>query len=126
MQRTSLLILTAIFIFSSSYECNRSKSTALRGKLVIKELCSHYVVQVIEGAIDTSLVENNWRDEKRQKTFDKVFTVANKCTFPSELNEGDEFVFTIDSNPPAQNCMVCLAFYPTPGKTNLIKLQQAK
>ena len=93
---------------------------------MVKELCSHYVVEVIEGTVDTSLVENNWRDEKRQKTFDKVFTVGNKCTFPSDLKEGDEFVFTIDSNPPAQNCMVCMAFYPTPGKINPIKLQQAK
>ena len=91
-----------------------------------KELCSHYVVQVISGTVDRSLVDNNWRDEKRQKTFDKVFTVGNKCTFPSSLNEGDEFEFTIDANPPAQNCIICMAYYPTPGKINAIKLRVSK
>ena len=116
----------AIVVVCSAYECNKSKSGKLKGKLVVKELCSHYVVQVSNGAVDSSQVVNNWKDEKRQATFDKVFTVANRCDFPSNLNEGDEFEFSFDTNPSPQNCAVCMAFYPTPGKTNAIKIQSEK
>ena len=93
---------------------------------MIKELCSHYVVQVIDGTVDSSRVVNNWKDEKRQATFNKVFSVANRCNFPSTLNEGDEFEFSFDPNPPAQNCAVCLAYYPIPDKINAIKIQSHK
>lgn len=119
---TSLTILT----ICCAYQCNKSKSGSLEGKLVVKELCSHYVVQVIAGEADSSKLVNNWRDEKRQKTFDKVFTVANKCDFPASLEEGQEFEFRFDPNPAPQNCMVCMAFYPTPDKAIAIKIQQSK
>ena len=120
------LTLVAIVVLCSSYECNKSKSGKLKGKLVIKELCSHYVVQVIDGAVDSSKVANGWRDEKRQVSFDKVFTVANRCDFPSGMNESDEFEFTFDLNPAPQNCAVCMAYYPTPDKINAIKIQPDK
>ena len=121
-----LLALMAIVVICSAYECNNSKSGKLKGRLVVKELCSHYVVQVIKGGVDSSTVVNNWKDEKRQITFDKVFTVANRCDFPADLKEGDEFEFNFDPNPAPQNCAVCMAFYPTPGKTNAIKIQSEK
>jgi hypothetical protein len=120
-----LFISIIILLFCSSYECNKSKSGALKGKLVIKELCSHYVVQVIDGTADSSKVVNGWKDDKRG-TFNSVFTVANRCDFPASLNEGDEFEFSFDPNPPPQNCAVCLAFYPTPPKSNAIKIQKGK
>jgi hypothetical protein len=121
-----ILLLAGLFILCSAYECNKSKSGRLRGKLVIKELCSHFVVQVISGNVDTSKVVNEWKDEKRKATFDKVFTVANRCDFPSSLNEGDEFEFSFDPNPAPQNCAVCMAYYPIPSKTNPIKIQKEK
>jgi hypothetical protein len=120
------LTLIAIAVLCSSYECNKSKSGKLKGKLVIKELCSHYVVQIIDGNVDSSKVVNNWKDEKRQVIFDKVFAVANRCDFPSRLNEGDEFEFTFDPNPAPQNCAVCMAYYPIPDKTNAVKIQLEK
>ncbi len=109
-----------------AYDCNKSKSGKLKGKLVIKELCSHYVVAIIEGNADTSMVANQWRDDKRQTTYDNVFTVSNRCDFPANLNEGDVFEFTFDPNPSPQNCMVCMAFYPTPPKSSAVKIQQSK
>jgi hypothetical protein len=121
-----ILFSFIILIFCSAYECNRSKSGNLKGKLVIKELCSHYVVQVIEGGVDSSQVTNNWKDEKRQATFDKVFTVANKCDFPADLIEGAEFEFSFDPNPSPQDCMVCMAYYSTPPKAKAIKIQSEK
>jgi hypothetical protein len=80
----------------------------------------------VQGKVDTSLVVNNWKDEKRNQTYNGVFTVSNKCTFPASLKEGDEFEFTFDPQPPVQNCMVCLAFYPTPTKSNAIKISSDK
>ena len=118
--------LLVVLTLCSAYECNKSKSGRLKGKLVIKEICSHYVVQVTSGSVDTSKVVSGWRDEKRQTTFDKVFTVANRCDFPSTMNEGDEFEFEFDPNPSPQNCAVCMAYYPIPTKSNAIKIQQEK
>jgi len=126
MRNKIILFILAVLTFCSAYDCNKSKSAKIRGKLVIKELCSHYVVQVISGNVDTSKVVSGWKDEKRKATFDRVFTVANRCDFPSTLNEGDEFEFTFDPNPPPQNCVVCMAYYPIPDKTNPIKIQQEK
>lgn len=95
----------------------------LKGRLVIKEICAHYVIEVIEGNVDTSLVTNGWRDEKRNKTYNKVFTVSNRCSFPaSELKEGDEFEFTFDKNPPPEDCLVCMAYYEVPQKRNAVKV----
>ena len=37
------------------------------------------------------------------------------CTFPPDINEGDEFYFKIGSVSP-QSCLICQAFYPTPSK----------
>jgi hypothetical protein len=120
-----LFISIIISSFCSSYECNKSKSGSLKGKLVVKELCLHYVVQIIDGKVDSSKVVNDWKDDKRG-TFNKVFTVANRCDFPAGLNEGDEFEFSFDPNPPPQNCMMCMAYYPTPAKANAIKIEQGK
>ena len=120
-----IFIPLVVFTLCSAYECNKRTSGKLKGKLVVKELCSHYVVQVIEGSVDTSRIVNGWKDGKRG-TFNSVFTVANRCNFPSALNEGDEFEFTFDANPPPQNCMVCMAYYPTPEKMNSIKMQPEK
>ncbi len=113
----SLVALTA-------YQCNNriaAVNGVLKGKLVIKEICSHYVVQVLNAKLDTSLVSNGWRDDKRNKTYDNVFTVSNRCGFGTVgLNEGDEFEFSFDKNPPAEDCVVCMAFYPTPEKKNAV------
>ena len=123
-----ILFPILVFIVCSSHDCNRkSNSGNLIGKLVIKELCSHYVVQVIGGEVDSSKVVDGWKDEKRNVSFNKVFTVANRCDFPAnDLKEGEEFEFVFDANPAVQTCMVCMAYYPTPPKANSIKILRKK
>jgi hypothetical protein len=121
-----VLAVLLVFISSCAYTCKQSGGSKLRGKLVIKELCSHYVVQVINGTVDTSEVMNNWRDEKRQQTYNKVFTLSNRCTFPATIKEGEEFDFTFDSLPAVQNCAVCKAYYPTPPRLHAIKILPGK
>jgi hypothetical protein len=123
--------LCIVLVMASSYQCNNKtgsgKEGVLKGRLVIKEICSHYVVQVVEGQIADSLVTNGWTDDKRGKTYDKVFTISNRCSFPAaSIKEGDEFEFTIDANPVPEDCAVCMAFYPTPEKRNAIKIIPAK
>ena len=123
--------LCIVLVIASAYQCNNKtgsgKEGVLRGKLVIKEICSHYVVQVIEGQVADSLVSNGWKDDKRNQTYDKVFTVSNRCSFPAaSIKEGDVFEFTIDANPVPEDCAVCMAFYPTPEKRNAIKFLPVK
>ncbi|HEY0679202.1 MAG TPA: hypothetical protein VGD17_13015 [Chitinophagaceae bacterium] len=118
----SLILLFAL----SAFQCNNkilNPDGILKGKLVIKEICSHFVVQVTNGNLDTSVVANNWKDEKRNKTYNNVFTVSNRCGFAAaNLNEGDEFEFRIDKNPPPEDCIVCMAYYETPPKRNAIRI----
>ncbi|HYF29736.1 MAG TPA: hypothetical protein VD993_01310 [Chitinophagaceae bacterium] len=118
--------LVVVVLTGPAYQCNNKTGSGkgvLKGKLVIKEICAHYVVQVIEGTVDTSMVVNGWKDEKRNTTYDKVFTISNRCSFPAnDLKEGDEFEFSFDSNPPPEDCLVCMAFYPTPEKRNAVKI----
>jgi hypothetical protein len=123
--RLSTFLLIIVFALSA-FQCNNKMASAdgvLKGKLVIKELCAHYVVQVTSGKLDTSIVTNGWKDDKRNKIYDNVFTVANRCGFgDAQLNEGDEFEFRIDKNPPPEDCIVCMAFYPTPEKRNAVRI----
>jgi hypothetical protein len=125
MKKISTVLLISLFALSA-FQCNNKIVPAdgvLKGKLVIKEICAHYVVQVTNGKLDSSVVTNGWRDDKRNKTYDNVFTIANRCGFADEkLEEGAEFEFMIDKNPAPEDCLVCMAFYPTPAKRHAIKI----
>ncbi|MBN8787069.1 MAG: hypothetical protein J0I84_08260 [Terrimonas sp.] len=120
MKYLYLLLLTAgLYACTSSNKLNNNK---LLGKLVISELCAHYVVEVVAGNIDASKTAEGWKDEKRNQTFKQSFSVANRCSFGKEnLKEGDEFTFEIDNAPEQENCAVCMAYYPTPSQSLHIK-----
>ncbi|GAO41225.1 hypothetical protein [Flavihumibacter petaseus] len=91
------------------------------GKLVVLELCNHFVVELESGDIDTSKLALNWRDEKRNATYPKSFAVASSCSFAtSGLKEGDRFTFEL-ADGAQENCAVCMAYYPTPDKKLSIK-----
>lgn len=112
-----LLLLTA-----SANKCNKkSTGTTYKAKLETKALCMNYTLRLVEGNIDTSLISASWTDESKGKTFDKVFGLANPCDFPSTINEGDEFYFTIDT-AKTKDCAVCMAYYPTPPRKLSIKV----
>ena len=120
-----------IFIFLiavTAYRCNNRAVPAdgvLKGRLVVKELCSHFVVQVLNSKLDTSIVTNGWHDDKRDKIYDQVFTVSNRCGFAAaDLKEGEEFEFTFDKKPAIEDCAVCMAYYVTPPKKNAIKVKK--
>jgi len=81
----------------------------------------NYTISMTSLNFDTSLVMANWTDENTGKTYKNAFALNSRCTFPGNINAGDEFYFMIDSTS-VQNCAVCLMYYPVPSKKLSIKV----
>ena len=92
-----------------------------KGRLEIKGGCMNYTISITGNNFDTSLVMADWTDENTGKTYNNVFALKTRCTFPDNINAGDEFYFMIDSTS-VQNCAVCLMYYPVPPKKLSIKV----
>lgn len=115
-------ILPLFFLLSlSADECSRIKLTQYKGRLEVKGICMNYTIKLLEGNMDTSKIVATWKDEVTGKTHTNVFALGSVCSFPSSINEGDEFYFSIDP-APVQNCAVCMAYYPKPSKSLAIKV----
>jgi hypothetical protein len=101
--------------------CNKkAKTGCYKGKLEIKGICSNYTIKLLEGNLDTSQIAANWTDEHTGKSYTNVFALGSPCTFPDSIKEGDEFYFIVDT--ARQDCNVCMAYYPIPGKKLPIKV----
>jgi hypothetical protein len=103
------------------HQCNKENSEIYKGRLEIKGICMNYTIKLLEGNMDSSLFVKSWKDDITGITHQQVFALGSVCSFPASLNEGDEFLFTIDPSPP-RNCSVCLAYYPKPPKSIAIKV----
>lgn len=114
------LIILASFILSSATCHKKSSATCFKGRLEIKGLCMNYVIKVIEGKNPALAVEKSWKDEASGQTYENVFALGSKCSFP-DLKEGEEFYFTL-ADTEVQNCAVCQAYRPVPTATNAIKV----
>ena len=68
------------------------------------------------------MVAASWTDENTGKTYKDAFALGNPCNFPATINQGDEFYFIIDSTKKQEQCIVCMAYYPTPPKKLFIKV----
>jgi len=111
-----------LVILFSEKKCTRENTgDVYKGKLEIKGICMNYTIRLVEGRIDTTKIEPVWKDEVTGKTYLNVFALGSVCDFPSSINEGDEFYFTINPSP-ATNCAVCLAYYPKPRKSLPVKV----
>lgn len=123
-----LLLLLSFFIFvsASTKSCKEQElpQGCYKGKLEIKALCMNYTISIQSKNFDTSMVVASWTDENTGKLYKNVFRLGSPCTFPDSLKEGDEFYFKIDTTS-VQNCMVCMAYYPTPAKKISIKVLNA-
>lgn len=121
-----LLLCSFIFISASTKSCKEQElpKGCYKGKLEIKALCMNYTISIQSKDFDTSMVVGNWTDETTGKTYKNAFRLGSPCTFPDSIKAGDEFYFTIDSTS-VQNCMVCMAYYPTPAKKLSIKVLNA-
>lgn len=100
---------------------NKNENSAYKGKLEVKGMCMNYTIKLLEGNIDSSMLVAEWKNEVTGKTHNNVFALGSVCNFPSTINEGDQFYFTIDTTY-VSNCAVCLAYYPKPTKSIAIKV----
>ena len=120
-----LFVTSFILLNASNKTCKNKKKNQVDGcykaKLEVKGGCMNYTIAITEGKFDSSKVLSKWTDENTGKTYNNVFALGSRCTFPSTINEGDEFYFTIDTTSPL-NCAVCMMYYPVPSKKLSIKV----
>ena len=117
-----LLAPLIVVVSSTTNKCkNKKESNVYKGKLEVKGMCMNYTIKLVEGDLDTSKFVATWKNEISGKTHTNVFALGSLCSFPSSINEGEEFYFTIDSTY-VSNCAVCLAYYPKPAKSIPIKV----
>lgn len=117
------ILLSSIFLLCvSAQNCGKKKDKVYKGKLQVKALCMNYTLSVVEGDIDKNLVEASWTDESTSKSYTNAFGLADPCSFPNTIKEGDEFYFTIPDTATRGQCAVCMAYYPTPSKKLFIKI----
>jgi hypothetical protein len=119
-----LPIAAMLILGTTAKNCSSEKKPGqeqFKGRLEIQGICMNYTIGLLEGRADTSIVTQEWTDDHTGKKYRNVFGLANPCQFPKSLKEGDEFYFTIDTTRPA-DCIVCMAYYPTPPKKISIKI----
>lgn len=123
-----LFFLSSVFILTiSADKCGSKKktettaTTIYKAKLETKALCMNYTLRLLEGDIDTSLITASWTDESTGKSYTNVFGLGSPCTFPPNIEQGDDFYFRIDTSQK-QECAVCMAYYPTPPRKLSIKV----
>jgi hypothetical protein len=119
-----LILLSVIFILTvSADKCGKKKTESgkYKARLETKAICMNYTLRLLEGNIDTSLIVADWTDESTGKAYKNVFALGSRCSFPSNIEQGDDFYFVIDS-AERQECAVCLAYYPTPPRKLSIKV----
>jgi len=120
-----LIILLFISVLTiSADQCGKKKNQTggvFKAKLETKGICMNYTLRLLEGAIDTSMINVSWTDESTGKSYNNVFGLGSPCTFPNNIEQGDDFYFVIDTTQK-QQCVVCLAFYPTPSRKLSIKV----
>lgn len=119
-----IVIVVAITTFVSCGHKATTGTSRLKARFEVKGLCSNYTFSIIEGRLDTSLVEASWTNPQTNKTYKNAFGLVSACDLPASLKEGDTFYFEIDKNEPKQ-CAVCMAYYPTPEKKLNIKVLEA-
>lgn len=118
------ILLSAIAVLAiSASDCGQKNKEEVKykGRLEIKGICLNYTISLTEGRIDTSQIAAAWTDESANKLYTNVFALGNPCSFPSTIQQGDEFYFSIDTSKP-EDCIVCMAYYPKPSKALAIKV----
>lgn len=124
--KTILSLAAMVILGTMAKNCSSEKEPTqekYKGRLEIQGICMNYTIGLLEGTADTSIVTPEWTDDHSGKKYKNVFGLANPCQFPKTLKEGDEFYFTIDTARP-EECIVCMAYYPTPPKKISIKISE--
>ena len=115
-------MIPIVFVLAiTANKCKNKNEGMYKGRLEIKGMCMNYTIKLLEGNLDSSKIVPEWKNEATGKTHNNVFALGSACSFPSTINEGEDFYFTVDSSY-VSNCAVCLAYYPKPKKSIAIKV----
>ncbi|MEO8403735.1 MAG: hypothetical protein ABI480_04050 [Chitinophagaceae bacterium] len=123
-----IFLLSAFSLLSVPQQnCNNknqknNEPVKYKGRLETKALCMNYTLTLTEGTLDTSMVASSWTDENTGKSYKNAFALGNPCNFPASIQQGDEFYFMVDTSKQQSQCIVCMAYYPTPPKKLFIKV----
>lgn len=114
--RILLLGLLGICLITGCKREELPKSTCLKGRLAVQGICMNYVIEVVEGSVDSSQVEMLWKHPMTGKIYTQAFALKSICSFPENIKEGDEFYFSIAALPEDKMCAQCKAYSPVPLK----------
>src|SRR6476469_7531543 len=116
-------VLFSLVVCLLFWSCNTVKpvnTSCFKGRLEIKGACMNYTIKLLEGNMDTSLIVNTWTNESTGKSYSNVFALGSRCSFPADIQEGQEFYFVVD-NTTVQNCAVCMNVLSCAPKTIICK-----
>lgn len=106
-----------------AFQCEVDRDLPIyKGKLAVAGICGNYTIVLMEGSLSADLYETVWIDPQTNNRYSKAFRLANFCDFPTSIQEGQEFYFSLEPTPNNQ-CATCLAFYPTPAKAIAIQVR---
>ncbi len=125
----TLLKVFVIALAFGSFACNKptskisskAVSDCLTGKLVKRGICGQYVIELQSSDAQGIEIAESWNDPSSATSYQNVFTVANPCDFPSAIEQGEIFAFTI-AGKGINTCSLCEAYTPTPSAKNLISV----
>lgn len=115
------IVIATLIISCHNKTAPVSAGNTLKARFEVAGLCANYTFSLVEGTLNTALVEASWTNPQTGKAYKNAFGLVTACDLPDNLKEGDEFYFEINKNEPKQ-CAVCMAYYPTPAKKLNIKV----
>lgn len=125
-----MFVLIASIVALPAFQCNKENTRChpaagecFKGKLEIAGICRNYTIKLLEGNIDRSRIEASWTDPTTNKTYQDVFGLGSLCSFPADIQVGEEFYFTI-TDQADKDCATCMAYYPTPNKKLFISVKK--
>jgi hypothetical protein len=134
MLRLLLIIIVGLLLMGLSCEKNEQLAArpldekfapCLKGKLLLKGICMNYVIQLVDGNIDTNRIHVKWINPMTKVEYKNVFGLASICTFPETIAEGQEFYFSVLDKPDSAVCVRCKAYAPVPDKMLHISICKA-
>lgn len=88
---------------------------------VVKDVCGNIMVQFTNESV--TFGQFGWNDPMDSgKVYDRVFKVANPCTWGKRDTSSNIVFRLIAPNSTGQNCAMCLAFTSTPDTAYHIKV----
>lgn len=118
-------VFTIVLLLSLwSKSCEKlQQNTLVKGKVVHRS-CATIAVQVLDEK-HFDLGQDKWQQSEGQPVYNNVFSVANQCSFPSEIKVGQEFSFmTVIKDTTMEDCILCEMWDNPPAKKQIIKVLQ--